>query len=64
MAVPVPLDTGLTSSQVLEAFQRALNDMTDEQINAKFAEIEEKITEIENRLTALEPPETENEEDA
>lgn len=44
MAIPTPLDTGLTSEQVLEAFRRALNDMTDEQINAKFAEIEEKIS--------------------
>lgn len=51
MAVPVPLDTGLTSEQVLEAFRRALNDMTDEQINTKFAEIEAKITAIENKLT-------------
>lgn len=54
MAVPMPLDTGLTSEQVLEAFRRALNDMTDEQINAKFAEIEAKITAIENKLTEVE----------
>lgn len=54
MAVPMPLDTGLTSEQVLEAFRRALNDMTDEQINAKFSEIEAKITAIENKLTEVE----------
>ncbi|MCM1315894.1 MAG: hypothetical protein NC205_00805 [Prevotella sp.] len=54
MAVPVPLNTGLTSEQVLEAFRRALNDLTDEQINAKFAEIEAKITAIENKLTEVE----------
>ena len=47
MAIPVPLDTSLTSEQVLEAFRRALNDMTDEQINTKFAEIEERISELE-----------------
>lgn len=54
MAIPVPLDTGLTSEQILEAFRRALNDLTDEQINSKFAEIEGKIATIESRLTALE----------
>lgn len=59
MAIPASLDTGLTSEQVLEAFRRALNDMTDEQINAKFTEISAKITTIENRLTALKTPETE-----
>lgn len=47
MAVPVPLETGLTGEQVLEAFRRALNDMTDDQINAKFAEIEERISALE-----------------
>ena len=47
MAIPTPLDTGLTSEQVIEAFRRALNDMTDEQINAKFAEIEKKISALE-----------------
>ena len=45
--IPVPLDTGLTSEQVLEAFRRALNDMTDDQINAKFVEIEERISTLE-----------------
>ena len=48
MAMPVPLDTGLTSEQILEAFRRALNDMTDEQINAKFAEISARIEKLEN----------------
>ena len=57
MAIPASLDTGLTSEQVLEAFRRALNDMTDEQINAKFTEISVKITEVEERLTALEKEE-------
>ncbi len=54
MAEPVPLNTGLSREQVLEAFQRALNDMTDEQINSRFTEISEKIASIEERLTALE----------
>lgn len=54
MATPVPLDTGLSGEEVLEAFRRALNDMTDEQINAKFSELSEKITSVEERLTALE----------
>lgn len=57
MAIPASLDTGLTSEQVLEAFRRALNDMTDEQINNKFTEISVKITEVEERLTALEKEE-------
>lgn len=56
MAEPIPLNTGLSREQVLEAFNRALNDMTDEQINAKFSEITTKIAEIETRLTALESP--------
>ncbi len=59
MAVPVPLETGLTGDEILEAFRRALNDMTDEQINSKFSEITTKITEIETRLTALESPSAE-----
>lgn len=59
MAVPVPLETGLTGDEIMTAFDRALNDMTDEQINAKFTEITTKITEIEARLTALESPSTE-----
>lgn len=58
MAVPVPFNTGLTEEQLIMIFQRVLNDMTDEQINAKFAEITAKFAEIENRLTALEVPET------
>jgi len=57
MAVPVPLDTGLSNEQILEAFRRALNDMTDEQINSKFTEILEKIASAEERLTALETEE-------
>ena len=57
MAIPASLDTGLTSEQVLEAFRRALNDMTDEQINTKFTEISAKITAVEERLTALEKEE-------
>ncbi|MDE5558351.1 MAG: hypothetical protein K2J32_11815 [Ruminococcus sp.] len=57
MAIPASLDMGLTSEQVLEAFRRALNDMTDEQINAKFTEISAKITAVEERLTALEKEE-------
>ncbi|MDE5620354.1 MAG: hypothetical protein K2I80_07515 [Ruminococcus sp.] len=56
MATPVPLETGLTGDEIIEAFRRALNDMTDEQINSKFSEITTKITEIEARLTALENP--------
>lgn len=56
MATPVPLETGLTGDEIIEAFRRALNDMTDEQINSKFSEITTKIAEIEARLTALENP--------
>lgn len=48
-AIPIPLDTGLTSEQVLEAFRRALNDMTDDQINAKFAELEDRISALETK---------------
>lgn len=59
MATPVPLETGLTGDEIIEAFRRALNDMTDEQINSKFSEITTKIAEIEVRLTALESPSTE-----
>ncbi len=59
MAIPVPLETGLTGDQILEAFNRALNDMTDEQINSKFTEITTEITEIKKRLTALENPTSE-----
>lgn len=54
MATPVPLETGLTGDEIIEAFNRALHDMTDEQINNKFDEIKERMTEIETRLTALE----------
>ncbi|MDE5582414.1 MAG: hypothetical protein K2J08_01730 [Ruminococcus sp.] len=54
MAIPVPLDTGLTKEQVLEAFRRSLNDMTDEQINLKFAEIQTKIDDLETKISALE----------
>lgn len=57
MAVPVPLDTGLSSNEIIEAFRRALNDMTDEQINEKFTEISAKIAEIEERLGAVEESE-------
>lgn len=57
MPEPKPFNSGLSKEQLAEAFQRALNDMTDEQIEAKFAEISAKITEIEERLTALENPE-------
>lgn len=64
MAAPVPFNTGLSEEQLTTIFQRGLNDMTDEQINTKFAEITAKFTEIENRLTALEVPETEEEENA
>ena len=53
MAIPVPLDTGLTKEQVLEAFRRSLNDMTDEQINLKFAEIQAKINDLEAKISAL-----------
>ncbi|MDE5772749.1 MAG: hypothetical protein K2I06_14205 [Ruminococcus sp.] len=59
MAIPVPLETGLTGDRILEAFNRALNDMTDEQINSKLTEITEKIAEIETRLTVLESTTTE-----
>lgn len=64
MATPVPFNTGLTEEQLTTIFQRVLNDMTDEQINTKFAEITGEITAIKNRLTALETPETEVEENA
>lgn len=37
MAAPKPYDTGLTGEQIGEAFRRALNDMTDEQITALLA---------------------------
>lgn len=47
MATPVPFNTGLTEEQLTAIFQRGLNDMTDEQINAKFAEIEERISALE-----------------
>lgn len=53
-----PFNSGLSKEQITEAFRRALNDMTDEQIEAKFAEISAKITGIEERLTTLENPET------
>ncbi|MDE5583602.1 MAG: hypothetical protein K2J08_07850 [Ruminococcus sp.] len=54
MALPEILDTGLTVEQIAEAFSRALNDMTDDDINEKFDEISAKILQIETRLTALE----------
>lgn len=38
MAVPKPYNTGLTEEQIAEAFRRAVNDMTDEQIIALIAE--------------------------
>lgn len=37
MAAPKAYDTGLTGEQIGEAFRRALNDMTDEQITALLA---------------------------
>lgn len=49
MAMPEVLNTGLSDEQIIEAFRRALNDMTDEQINAKFAEIEARLTTLENK---------------
>ncbi|MDE6835024.1 MAG: hypothetical protein K2J39_12390 [Ruminococcus sp.] len=48
------LNTGLSDEQVSEAFRRALNDMTDEQINLKFSEILAKITDLETKISALE----------
>jgi len=38
MALPVPFNTNLSEEQIAEAFRRALNDMTDEQINDLLAE--------------------------
>ena len=38
MAAPKPYNTGLTEEQIAEAFRRAINDMTDEQIIALLAE--------------------------
>lgn len=64
MATPVPFNTRLTEEQLTTIFQRVLNDMTDEQINTKFAEITGEITAVKTRLTALETPETEVEENA
>lgn len=64
MPAPDELNTNLDDDEILEAFQRALGDMTDDQINAKFAEINAEITTIKARLTALENPETEVEENA
>ena len=54
MALPKGLNTGLSAEQVSEAFRRALNDMTDEQINAKFSEMDAKFTELEAKISALE----------
>ena len=34
MAAPKPYNTGLTEEQIAEAFRRAINDMTDEQITS------------------------------
>lgn len=38
MAPPKPYNTGLTEEQIAEAFRRAINDLTDEQIIALLAE--------------------------
>ena len=38
MAAPKPYNTGLAEEQIAEAFRRAINDMTDEQIIALLAE--------------------------
>ena len=38
MAAPKSYNTGLTEEQIAEAFRRAINDMTDEQITALLAE--------------------------
>ncbi|MDE6500810.1 MAG: hypothetical protein K2L10_01820 [Ruminococcus sp.] len=50
MAKPDVFNTMLTKENLSEAFRRALNDMTDEQINARFAEIEEKIAVLEKEI--------------
>ena len=54
MAEPKTFNSGLSKEEIAEAFRRALNDMTDEQINSKFTEISERIASVEERLTALE----------
>lgn len=38
MPLPTPYNTGLTEEQIAEAFRRAINDMTDDQITALLAE--------------------------
>ena len=38
------LNTGLSSEQILEAFRRALNDMTDEQILSLLSEKQDTLT--------------------
>lgn len=65
---PKTFDTGLTKAQIAEAFNRALNDMTDAQIRALVASeetarenaditIEAKISALEARVAALEEKE-------
>ena len=42
-----PLNTGLSSQQVLTAFDRALNDYTDDEINAMIGEKQNTVADIE-----------------
>lgn len=51
---PKTYNTGLTREQISEAFRRALNDMTDEQIRALILNTETKISALEARVAALE----------
>lgn len=50
MAKPDVFNTGLSEEELMRIFWRVLNGMTDEQINAKFAEIEEKIAVLEKEV--------------
>lgn len=50
MAIPVPYNTNLSEAQIAEAFRRALNDLTDEQITDLLAQ-KLSITDIDAELS-------------
>lgn len=47
MPEPKKFNTELSRAELNIIFQRVLNSMTDEEINAKFAEIEARISALE-----------------
>lgn len=49
MDIPEKFNTGLSGEEVAEAFRRLLNSMTDDELNAKFAEISARIESIEKK---------------